>query len=138
MQRNSPFTTIRNKGVSKEQIRSNIVEFVHNFLSEHDRCINPRNRRPTGCRCLDVFRTSEGSLIQLIEKLAKYESKTTNERQLFLHGVLTHANLRKEELRRGERKIAINAMTGVLNPEGETIHICNNSFQCLFCIGPKT
>ena len=48
-----------------------------------------------------------------------------------------HANLKKEELRHGERKVACNAMTGVFNLEGETVHICNNSLQCLLCIGPK-
>ena len=49
-----------------------------------------------------------------------------------------HVNLRKEELCCGERKVACNAMIGVFNSEGETIHICNNSLQCLLCIGPKT
>ena len=138
MQRVSPFTAIRNKGLSKEDIRSNIRVFVNNFLNGHDRCINPRNRRPTGCQCLDIFRRNEESLDQFIEKLVKYESKKPEERQLFLHGVLTHANLRKEELRRGEKKMAINAMTGVLDLEGETVHICNNALQCLLCIGPQT
>ena len=78
------------------------------------------------------------SLTVIKQKLVKYEIKKTDERQLFLHGVFMHANLKKEELRRGERKVACNAMTGVFNLEGETVHICNNSLQSLLCIGPKT
>ena len=73
-----------------------------------------------------------------MEKLVKYESKKPEERQLFHHGVLTHVNLRKEELRRDEKKIAINAMTGVLDLEDEKVHICNNALQCLLCLGPQT
>ena len=87
---------------------------------------------------MDVLRINDDSLNQLEQKLVKYESKKTDERQLFLHVVFTQANLRKEELRHGEREVACNAMTGVFNLEGETVHICNNSLQCLLCIGPKT
>ena len=138
MQQVSPFTAIRNKGLCKEEICSNICVFVNNYLNEHDRCINPRNKRLIGCKCLDIFRRNEESFNQFIEKLVKYESKKPEERQLFLHGVLTHANLRKEELHRGEKKMAINTMTGVLDSEGETVHICNNALQCLLCLGPQT
>ena len=57
---------------------------------------------------------------------------------MFLHGVLNHVNLRKEELRRGKKKMAIDAMTGVLDLEGKTVHICNNALQYLLCLGPQT
>ena len=58
--------------------------------------------------------------------------------QLFLNGVLVHANLRREELRGGEKKAArINAITGVLFTDDGTVHICNNSLQCLLCVGSK-
>ena len=129
---------IKNKDLSKEQIHSNIIEFVNKFLSEHDQCINLRNKRPTGCQCLEVFRINEDSLNQLIQALVKYEIKKTDERQLFLHRVFMHTNLRKEKLCRGERKVACNAITSDFNSEGETVHICNDSLQCLLCIGPKT
>ena len=87
---------------------------------------------------MEVFRINEDPLNQLIQKLVKYESKKTDERQLFLHGVFADANLRKEELHHDERKVAYNAITGVFNSEGDTVHICNNSLQSLLCIGPKT
>ena len=51
----SEYLLIQNKGLPKEEIHSNICVFVNKFLNEHDRCINPRNRRPTGCKCLDIF-----------------------------------------------------------------------------------
>ena len=121
MQQVSLYTAIRNKDLSKEQIHSNISKFVNKFLSEHDQCINLRNKRPTGCQCLEVFRINEDSPNQLIQALVKYEikKKKTDERQLFLHGVFTHANLRKEELRHGERKVTCNAMIGVFQKKNE-------------------
>lgn len=138
MQRASPYATVRNKGLGKEQIRSNIREFVINFLDKNNKCINPRNRRPTSCNCLDVFRTNEVCLDAFIDKLVKYEGKKSDEKKLFLHGVLTHAHLRQKDLRRGKRKTAVNALTGVLDSDGETVHICYNSLQSLLCIGPQT
>ena len=49
------------------------------------------------------------------------------------------ANLGKEYLCCGERKVAMNALTDVLDLASETVHICNNFSQCLHCmIGPKT
>ena len=129
MQRVSPFTAIQNKGLCKEEICSNICLFVNNYLNEHGRCFNPRNKRSIGCKCLDIIWRNEESFNQFIEKLVNNESKKQEEMQLFLHGMLTHANLRKEGLRRGEKKMAINAMTGVLDFEGEKVHIRNNALQ---------
>ncbi len=107
MQRVSPYTAIWNKDLSKEQIHSNISKFVNKLIPEHDWCINPRNKRPNGCPCLEVFRINKDSLYQLIQKLVKYKSKKNDERQLFLHGVFTHANLRKEELCQVREKLHV-------------------------------
>ena len=138
MQKVSPYATVRNKSLGREEIRSNIHKFVTDFLQNNGTCINPRNRRPTACHCLDVFRRNEVCLDGLIQKLEKYERKKSDKRQLFLHGVLTHAHLRQKDLRRGEKKTAVNALTGVLDTNGETVHICNNALQCLLCLGPQT
>ena len=58
-------------------------------------------------------------------------------RQLFIHGVITHANLKQIDLRHGERKMTVNAITGVELESGETVHICNNLLMYLFGIGHK-
>ena len=55
MSRNSPFTASGNKGLSRHQIRIKITEFVKKLLNDNEQCINPRNRRQTGCSCMDVF-----------------------------------------------------------------------------------
>lgn len=86
---------------------------------------------------MDVFH-NEDTFVQLVDKLDKYELQNPAGRQMFMHGVLTHANLRKVELRCGEKKTALNALTGVHDLEGETVHVCTNSLMCLFCIGPHT
>ena len=127
MQRASPYATVRNKGLGKEQIRSNIRGFVINFLDNNNKYINHRNRRPTSCNCLDVFRTNEVCLDAFIDKLVKYEGKKSDERKLFLHGVLTHAHLWQIDHLRDERKTAVNALTEVLDSDGEFVHICYNS-----------
>ena len=85
-----------------------------------------------------MFRTNEVCLDAFVDKLVKYEGKKSDEKKLFLHGVLTHVHLRQKDLRRGERKTAVNALTGVLDSDGKTVHICYNSLQSLLCIGPQT
>ena len=67
----------------------------------------------------------------------KYESQNPQGRQLFIHGVITHANLKRMDLCCGERKATANALTGVELESGETVHICNNSLMYLFGIGHK-
>ena len=89
---------------------------------------------------MDVFRTSEYSLNQFIEKFEKFEkfeNEKPEETKIFVRGVLTHANLMKEDLCCSERRVAFNVMTGVFDLDGETVHIYNNSMQCLLYIGPK-
>lgn len=45
----------------------------------------------------------------------------SNGRKLFLHNVLTHGDLRREELQRGERELTIYVLTGVEDQDGDTI-----------------
>lgn len=68
------------------------------------------------------------------------KNKKQEERQLLLHVVLMmYTNLRKAYLCCGERKVTMNTLNDVLDLDNETVHICNNSLQCLHCmIDPKT
>ena len=86
---------------------------------------------------MNVIHTSEYSLSQFKEKLVQFEHIKPEETKLFIHNVLTYANLRKEDLCHSKRKVAFNVMTEVLHLDGETVHICNNPLQCLLYIGPK-
>ena len=56
---------------------------------------------------------------------------------MFLYGVLTQGNLKKEELQRGAKRSAIYALTGVETDDAETIFVCSNTLKNLFCIGNK-
>ena len=92
--------------------------------------------RGQSCTCITMFR-DKNCFDQLLEKLEKYESKDTEGRKLFLHGVLTHGNLKKEDLKRGAKRSSIYALTGVKTIEGETVFVCSTTLKNLFCIGNK-
>ena len=122
--RPSPFTAVGNKGLTREQIREKICEHVRNYVTGHEYCFNSKSRRTTECDCIQVFRDDTSNCFhQLIDKLDKFESQNPQGRQLFMHGVITHANLKRMDLRRGERKATLNALTGVELESGETVHI---------------
>ena len=112
MCRLSPFTVVKNKKLSKDDIHMKIHDHMKNLIDGHSNCMNVNNKRPTSCSSITKFR-DDNCFDQLLEKLEKYESKDTEERKLFLHGVLTHGNLKKEELKRGAKRSSIYALTGV-------------------------
>ena len=132
----SPFAVVKNKNLSKDDIHVKIHDHMKNLIDGHSNCINVNNKRPTSCTCITMFRDNN-CFDQLLEKLEKYESKDTEGRKLFLHGVLTHGNLKKEELKRGAKRSSIYALTGVETIDGETVFVCSNTLKNLFCIGNK-
>ena len=132
----SPYTFSNNKPLSREQICMNIEYYASKLTENRDHCRNVNNQRDTGCQCIKRLQ-NEDTFAQLVSKLEKYESKDSNGRKLFLHGVLTHGNLKKDELRRGERRVAIYALTGVEDQDGDTILVCNNTLRALFYIGKR-
>ena len=112
----------------------NIRYFATKLTENKEYCRNANNQRNTGCQCIKKIVNTD-TLEQLISTLERFESNDTNGQKLFLHGVLTHGILRKEELRRGERRVAIYALTGVEYDKGNTILVCNNTLRSLFFIG---
>lgn len=132
----TPYAFSNNKSLSRDQIRTNIEDFASKLIENKDHCRNVNNKRNTACQCITKLQ-NEDVFEKLINKLVKYESNDTNGRKLFLHGVLTHGNLRKEELRRGEKRVAIYALTGVEDQDGETVLVCNNTLRALFFVGKK-
>ena len=135
--KSSPFTAVGNKGLTRAQIKEKICDHVRNFVNEHEYCFNSKSRRSTKWEYIQVFCSDSNCFHQLVEKLDKYESQNPQGRQLFIHGVITHANLKRMDLCCGERKATANALTGVELESGETVHICNNSLMYLFGIGHK-
>ena len=132
----TPYAFSNNKSLSRDQIRTNIEDFASKLIENKDHCRNVNNKRNTACQYITKLQ-NEDVFEKLITKLVKYESNDSNGRKLFLHGVLTHGNLRKEELRRGEKRVAIYALTGVEDQDGETVLVCNNTLRALFFVGKK-
>ena len=136
MGRNSPYVLSRNRKLTRAEIYSNINDYVYELIYQNDSCINFNNKRNTTYRCKNTFEDPH-TFGCLIRKLDMYCAADSKGRQLFLHGVLTHGNLRKEDQRRGEKRSPIYALTGVEDTEGNTIHVCQNTLRNLFAIGLK-
>ena len=132
----SPYTFSNNKTLSREQIRTNIQDFTSKLTENKDHCRNVNNKHNTACQCIMKLQ-NEDVFEQLITKLVKYELNDSNGRKLFLHGVVTHGNLRKEELQHGERQVTIYALTGVEDQDGDTILVFSNTLRALFFIGKR-
>ena len=133
-QKSSPFTVVGNKVLTRVKIQEKICDHVCNFLNENEYCFNSKSRRSTRCTCLRVFHNDNHCFEQLIEMLDRYDSQNSQGRQLFIHGVITHANLKRINLRRGERKTTVNALTGIELESGETVHICNNLLMYIYLV----
>ena len=132
----SPFKAVQNKKLSRDDVRVKIHDYIKTIIDTQSSCMNLNNKRTTSCTCMTTFK-NKNYFGQLLEKVEKYESKDTKGRILFLHGALTHGNLKKEELQRGAKKSAIYALTRVKIDEGETVFLCSNALKNLLCIGNK-
>ena len=133
----SPFTANGNKSLSRDEISQKIHNYAYRYIHENNNCCNSKTKRETKCQCIGIFREDERLFGLLKNKLEKYQVQNPQGRQVFLHGIITHANLRRMELPRGEKRTAVNALTGVVDDEGDVVHVCNNTLTGLFCIGFK-
>ena len=101
----SPFTAIHNKKLSREEIIENIRSYLDEVLAVVP-CVNNKNKRPTSCRCVSVLSMDDGIFEEAVNMLNDYEQRNVKERQLFLHGILTHGLIEKENnLREKKRTI---------------------------------
>ena len=132
----SPYRRTHNKKISAEEVKENIRLYAENII-EYDPCENPTNRRKTACRCLRPINTNAELFDKTLELLGKYESLDQSGRQLFLHGAITHSNIMKQNLIRGQMRSCTFALNGVTLDDGDTVHLCHNSFRQLYCIGAK-
>ena len=85
-------------------------------------CINLNKKGPKSNTWVTTF-IYNNCFDQLLEKLEIYEWKDTKGRILFLHGVLIHRNLKKEELQRGAKRSVIYALTRIEINNGETVFV---------------
>ena len=128
MGRNSPHVFSKNRKLSRAEIYTKINDYAYEIIHEHEYCINFNNKRDTGCNCKNAFQ-DPNTFGRLVQKLDKYYAADTKGRQNFLHSVLTHGNLRKEEQRRGGKRTPIYALTSVEDEDGNTILVCNNTLR---------
>ena len=93
------------KNLSKEEIVENIRSYLDEALAVVP-CINNKNKRPTSCRCVSVLSMDDGIVEEAVTMLNNYEQRSVKERQLFLHGILAHGLVEKENnLREKKRTI---------------------------------
>ena len=72
------------------------------------------------------------SLLKLATEYAYYDSQ---QRRLFLSGVVSYGILRQRDLNRGEKKSPMYHLNGVRSAERESVYLCKNAVRNLFCIG---
>jgi len=131
----NPYSKSRNKKLSVEEKKGNLRTFVNQNLIVP--CLNQNSNRRTACDCLDVFLSNDDLVDQLLLLLERFEGLNQKERQLFLHGVITHGFIAKQNLHRGCLKEPIFLLSGIENETVESVNVCHNGIQNLFCIGTK-
>ena len=129
------YSKSHNNKLSCEQKKENLRSFVNKNLIVP--CLNQNSNRRTTCHCLEVFLHNEDLIDQLILLLERFEGLNQKERQLFLHGVITHGFIAKQNLPRGCLKEPIFLLSGIENDITECVNVCHNGIQNLFCIGTK-
>ena len=131
----NPYSKSRNKKLSAEQKQENLRTFVNqNLIVPY---LNQNSNRRTTCQCLDLFLCNDDLVDQLLLLLERFEGLNQKERQLFLHGVITHGFIAKQNLPRGCLKEPLFLLSGIENETTECVNICHNTIQNLFCIGTK-
>ena len=103
MPRSNPFTVSRNKTLTREEINRNIRHFAETTISVIP-CVNQKSNRRTACRCFEIFSGNDALINKLVGLLEKFEKLNGKERQLFLHGVLTHGFIEKDSFARGNKR----------------------------------
>ena len=136
MPRSNPFTVSRNKKLTREEIDRNIRHFVETTISVIP-CINQKNNRRTACRCFSVFSGNDALVNSLVGLLENFEKLNGKERQLFLHGVLTHGFIEKDSIARGNKRAPTFLLPGVCVDGMDSVKLCNNGLRNLFFIGSK-
>ena len=86
----NPYSKSRNNKLSPEQKKENLRTFVNENLLVP--CLNQNSNRRTTCQCLEVFLHNDDLVDQLLLLLERFEGLNQKERQLFLHGVITHGS----------------------------------------------
>ena len=120
----NPYSKSRNKKLSVEEKKANLRTFVNQNLIVP--CLNQNSNRRTTCDCLDVFLHNDDLVDQLLLLLERFEDLNQKERQLFLHGVITHGFIAKQNLPRGCLKEPIFFLSGIENETTECVNICHN------------
>ena len=92
------------KNLPRDEIWNKIHDYVRGLIDNNINCLNWNNGRPASCSCIKKFRDDK-CFNQLLEKLDKYKMKESEGRKLFLHGVLTHGNLKKESYVEVKREV---------------------------------
>ena len=131
----NPYSKSRNKKLSAEQKQENLRKFVNQNLIVP--FLNQNSNRRTTCQCLDLFLCNDDLVDQLLLLLERFEGLNQKERQLFLHGVITHGFIAKQNLPRGCLKEPLFLLSGIENETTECVNVCHNAIQNLFCIGIK-
>ena len=102
----NPFRICRiQSGLSRLTVENEIAEHVESIL-ESPSCYSASNRSQfTNCTCLHKFRNDEPLLDTLFSVLACFAFYDTQERKLFLTGIISHASLKQNDLDRGRKKL---------------------------------
>ena len=136
MPRSNPFTVSRNQKLTREEINRNIRHFAETTISVIP-CVNQKSNRRTACRCFEVFSGNDPLVDKLVALLQKFEKLSGKERQLFLHGVLTHGFIEKDRIERGKKRTPTFLLPSVSIDGTDLVKLCNNGLRNLFCIGSK-
>ena len=110
-----------------------IYDYLKELINNQNNYLNCTYRRPTSCRWIATFR-DDNCFDQLLEKFEKYETKHTEGQKLFLHRVLTHGNLNKEELYKGKKRSCLYALTEIKSNDQETIFVYNNTLRYVLLV----
>lgn len=122
----NPYSKSRNNKLSAEQKQENLRTFVNQNLTVP--CLNQNSNRRATCQCLDVFLCNDDLVDQLLLLLERFEGLNQKERQLFLHGVITHGFIAKQNLPHGCLKQPIFLLSDIENETTDVIMECKICF----------
>lgn len=130
----SPFCYTNLKKKTSDEVRDIINEHVEKILDTPS-CFTAGNKSQfTRCTCLRIFHDDVmllESLLKVLDEFAMYESQ---QRKLYLQGVVSYGLLQQKELKRGKRT-PLYRLTGVSSPDCLIATVCKNAVRNIFRIG---
>ena len=132
----NPYLISRNKRLSRDDIRENIRSFARSIV-DNTYCVNVVSRRGTSCQCLQRISSDDDLFEKLVGLLSTYKRMESKQRQLFVHGILTHGFIAKDSLARGSKSEPTFLLNGISNIEIELYKVCQNALKNLFGIGQR-